>query len=1698
MESVQAVAEDGASDGGATKLMKKPSGLSVARGTPADDGGGHLAPSRLEAKNGTSLSHSASTAGSSASNRTVASNGRGSSSNSSSLLLRRRRLKRNLSAAAAASTTTTTAATSAVTAACGAKMNSALSSASLHTRSLDRKTLMKHRQNMQLQPVDREWVRADLHRGSIHVHDRLTPSYPRPVLCTMDTTAGEVALRLSKLCKLRGHPSDRLRLLLMEDADKRQKQQDVDDKLFTPESESQDNIACSLSDLNSNSNMDTPNDDDSEHRNGVDSYGLNSGSDVESSAFDDLSSGARLSEHRDSLSDDMVLGTEASILSPSFDSATEGHDMYGSSSDELELDCPASSASMDPISQHHTNGITANYKQCNMEHLNNMANNMGPESRLNPHSLGSLPSSSSAGSLSRACSTGNTPDIQDPDCGQSALKSTQTTDHNGDSCDSSPTLYVQLHGEAVRRLSPDERPLQIQNDFLFKLGFKDPWRVQEEGLNTEIGSLLRFYAGKPQSIESSERVQLSGTYNVRKGKLQLPVNRWTRRQVILCGTCLIVSSVKESQTGKMHILPLIGGKVEEVKKHNHCLAFSSAGPQSQTYYVSFDSFTEHLRWHRHAAKMVSQRINSVDLSCCSLEQLPPNLFYSQDLTHLNLKHNFLPADQRLQQLQRFSRLRSLNLSNNHLGQFPLAICDIPTLTEVNLSCNYLVSVPSSVGAMANLQTFLLDGNSLDELPNELGSLQRLSYVGLSFNQFNHVPQVLEQLASMEKLCMAGNNLETLTLQNFRLLRVKHIDLRLNKISSMVPDEPDLLRHVTQLDAKGCLLKGIYASNNELRQLDVSPVPSNFSYMDISRNHMESLPDWLCEAKKLEVLDVSHNLITELPARLLCSNSLRKLSAGYNQLQKLPERVERPLLEVLDVQHNQLVELPCNLFLKSDSLRCVNASANKLEHLPPSSLSEESHSILQELYLTNNRLTDKCVPMLTGHTHLRVLHMAYNHLQTFPASKMAKLEELEEVDLSGNMLKTVPTTIMNCRRMHTLIAHSNSIEVFPEVMQLMEMKCVDLSCNELSEITLPENLPPKLQELDLTGNPRLNLDHKTLEQLNNIRCFRIDPPPTFSSNETSGGPAVWSHGYTEASGVKNKLCVAALSVNSFCGSREALYGVFDGDRNVEVPYLLQCTMNDVLAEELHKTKSEEDYMTNTFLVMQRKLGTAGQKLGGSAALCHIRHDPTDPSGCFTLTAANVGKCQAILCRDGKPLSLSLLHNVGLEEEYRRIRQHRAIITEDNKVNGVTDSTRIMGYSFLYPSVIPCPYVQTVTLTSQDEFFIVGSRGLWDAVSPTEAVEAVRNVPDGLAAAKKLCTLAQGYGCTDSLSAVVVQLSVSEDCCSCCCSEPPQPPPSPGLGPYPSSSSAIKERPSDGSLPVPPSSCSEISSEISTSEMSSEVGSTASSDEPPQSSLVLLHEQPHHPHLHLHHQAHPLQHQQAHTNTQPCQYLFPSSELPSARSCCALHPACLAGSFQRQLSSATFSSALSDNGLDSEDEEPIAGVFSNGSRVEVEADVHCLKAESSSSPQTSIPSSSTQERTLLTLPPPPPPPPCTPEPLEEGVDMSLGEAENGLERDESWQGVGAGGGDGGKLAGKRRINGSVARQEKSHNLIEVAADAPSKKSGGYFTAPAQPDPDDQFIIPPELEEEVKEIMKQHQQKQQKPPGTDQPTDYYDTPL
>lgn len=82
-------------------------------------------------------------------------------------------------------------------------------------------------------------------------------------------------------------------------------------------------------------------------------------------------------------------------------------------------------------------------------------------------------------------------------------------------------------------------------------------------------------------------------------------------------------------------------------------------------------------------------------------------------------------------------------------------------------------------------------------------------------------------------------------------------------------------------------------------------------------------------------------------------------------------------------------------------------------------------------------------------------------------------------------------------------------------------------------------------------------------------------------------------------------------------------------------------------------------------LNRKLGMAGQKLGCSALLCYIRPDTADPMNSFSLTVANVGTCQAVLCRGGKPVPLSKVFSLEQDpEEAQRVKDQKAIITEVN--------------------------------------------------------------------------------------------------------------------------------------------------------------------------------------------------------------------------------------------------------------------------------------------------------------------------------------------------------------------------------------------------------------------------------------------------
>lgn len=61
------------------------------------------------------------------------------------------------------------------------------------------------------------------------------------------------------------------------------------------------------------------------------------------------------------------------------------------------------------------------------------------------------------------------------------------------------------------------------------------------------------------------------------------------------------------------VIPL--PQVEEVKRRQHCLMFSSAGSQAQTYFVIFDTLTNYQRWYRQASKVSKRKTLKCLMSC---------------------------------------------------------------------------------------------------------------------------------------------------------------------------------------------------------------------------------------------------------------------------------------------------------------------------------------------------------------------------------------------------------------------------------------------------------------------------------------------------------------------------------------------------------------------------------------------------------------------------------------------------------------------------------------------------------------------------------------------------------------------------------------------------------------------------------------------------------------------------------------------------------------------------------------------------------------------------------------------------------------------------------------------------------------------------------------------------------------------------
>nr|AHB18362.1 toll-like receptor 7 [Andrias davidianus] len=439
------------------------------------------------------------------------------------------------------------------------------------------------------------------------------------------------------------------------------------------------------------------------------------------------------------------------------------------------------------------------------------------------------------------------------------------------------------------------------------------------------------------------------------------------------------------------------------------------------------------------------------------------------------------------------------LNRNHL----LPLLKLKNLTVLDLGTNFIKIANLSVfQEFPALQLIDLSVNKispssesvLDSCTNSKGSANQYSRSSLQNMHYFRYDENGRSCKSKEK-----ENIPFIPFVNEDCSAFgKTLDLSINNIF-----------FINDLDFKHLsFLKCLNLSGNAISQsLNGSELQylRQLKYLDFSNNRLDFLyPTAFQELKQLEVLDLSsnkHYFLSEGITHMLNFThylpSLNKLLMNWNEISTSTNTaMSSQSLQTLEFKGNRLDVLwrdgnsgYLGFFKNLTNLKKLDISYNSLVFIPPGSY-EGMPPQLAELYLTNNEL------------------------KNFNWGKLYILQKLEVLDLSNNLLTTVPRVLSNCTSTLTkMILRNNRIRRLTEhfLHDAFQLRYLDLSENKLDSITkssFPEDGIKNLEILLLQGNPFMcNCDAVWFVWWINQTTTYI---PRLATDVTCAGPGAHKH------------------------------------------------------------------------------------------------------------------------------------------------------------------------------------------------------------------------------------------------------------------------------------------------------------------------------------------------------------------------------------------------------------------------------------------------------------------------------------------------------------------------------------------------------------------------------------------------------------
>ena len=475
-------------------------------------------------------------------------------------------------------------------------------------------------------------------------------------------------------------------------------------------------------------------------------------------------------------------------------------------------------------------------------------------------------------------------------------------------------------------------------------------------------------------------------------------------------------------------------------------------------------------------------------SCTSLQEIrfthnearriPKSIPAAPALTHLDLSHNRLEdldhigltemyqlislkvANNRLKSIPsnitQLMELRVLDVSSNYFTQFPPVITDLTHLADLDLSFNMIEQVPESIGKLTELSRFIITNNKLkNDFPATVSELESLRELDCRFNCLHSI-DVLSTIPVLESLYCGHNQISAVS-PSTRFAKLRHFHMNKNPTTKLL--------------------------------LPIAPEPSRtmLTYLNMAGAKLSALEEVIFDGlQNLERLVLDDNAFTALPY-LGKLKKLQILHCANNSLQALPKEIGMmTALKFIDVHNNNIKNLPAEIW-QIVTLEGLNATSNLLNSFPKpppahSSISSSTSGVGEELTSSSSKET---IPASRKNSSVSV-------------GRMAKIMSLESV---SNLRKDSSASTMTSRTANT-IAQSLKIlmlgdnrlgdDVFEQISFLVELRCLNLSYNEIYEIpTGALSRLTQLTEMYLSGNELTSLPADDLERLGTLRVLHLN-------------------------------------------------------------------------------------------------------------------------------------------------------------------------------------------------------------------------------------------------------------------------------------------------------------------------------------------------------------------------------------------------------------------------------------------------------------------------------------------------------------------------------------------------------------------------------------------------------------------------------